>query len=61
MIENLTNKRIAYLDVLRVLATFMVIMVHVGDAYILNIETMTFGKEATFFAVLLRSSVHFLL
>ena len=56
MIENLTNKRIAYLDVLLVLATFMVIMVHVGDAYILNIETMTFGKEATFFAVLLRSS-----
>ena len=51
------KERIVYLDVLRVLATFMVIMVHLGDAYIYDGATMTFGKESTWFAVLLRSSV----
>ena len=42
---------------LRVLATFMVIMVHVGDAFIYNSETTTFGFESSIIAVLLRSSV----
>ena len=51
------KNRIVYLDVLRVLATFMVIMVHLGDAYIYDGATMTFGNESTWFAVLLRSSV----
>lgn len=51
------KERIVYLDVLRVLATFMVIMVHLGDAYIYDAATLTFGYEASWFAVLLRSSV----
>ena len=51
------KNRIAYLDVLRVLATLMVIMVHAGDVFIYDAKTMRFGTEATAFAVLLRSSV----
>ena len=54
---QISENRIVYLDVLRVLATFMVVTVHVGDAYVFNGETMTFGKESSFFAVLFRSSV----
>ncbi|MGQ7868333.1 acyltransferase [Sunxiuqinia sp. sy24] len=57
MIQPSNKNRIVYLDVLRVLAMLMVIMVHVGDAYLFNAETMTFETEASLFAVLLRSSV----
>lgn len=57
MTQKSVKNRIAYLDVLRVLAMFMVIMVHIGDAYIFDAETKTFGTAATLFAVLLRSSV----
>ena len=57
MIQKLDKNRIAYLDVLRVLATLMVIMVHAGDIFIYDAKTMRFGSEATVFAVLLRSSV----
>ena len=57
MIQKLEKNRIAYLDILRVLATLMVIMVHAGDVFIYDSKTMRFGTEATVFAVLLRSSV----
>ena len=57
MQNSIPGSRIVYLDVLRVLAIFMVIMVHVGDAFIYNSETMTFGFESSIIAVLLRSSV----
>ncbi|TAJ10754.1 hypothetical protein DMA11_18540 [Marinilabiliaceae bacterium JC017] len=57
MIQESKKTRIVYLDVLRVLATFMVIMAHAGDAYLFNAETLTFGTECSVFVVLLRSSV----
>jgi surface polysaccharide O-acyltransferase-like enzyme len=57
MIQKTEKNRIIYLDVLRVLAIFMVIMVHAGDIYLFDPETMTFGFECSVFVVLLRSSV----
>lgn len=57
MTKTLESNRIPYLDVLRVLATFMVIMVHAGDNYLYDSATLTFGAESTIIAVLLRSSV----
>ncbi|WP_430809834.1 MULTISPECIES: acyltransferase [unclassified Carboxylicivirga] len=55
--QETKNKRIAYLDVLRVLATFMVIMVHAGDAYLYEASTLTFRTANSLYAVLLRASV----
>lgn len=49
-------KRIDYLDVLRVLACFMVIMTHAGDKYLINADG-TFGAACSFFLSLLRPCV----
>ncbi len=57
MTQKIEKNRIIYLDVLRVLAIFMVIMVHAGDIYLFDGETTTFGSESSLFVVLLRSSV----
>lgn len=57
MVQKSEKDRIVYLDVLRVLAILMVIMVHAGDIYMFDAESMTFGKESSVIAVLLRSSV----
>ncbi|TKG93885.1 hypothetical protein EYV94_14090 [Puteibacter caeruleilacunae] len=51
------KNRIVYLDVLRVLACFMVVMVHAGDAYLWNADQLTFGKECSFLVALLRPCV----
>ena len=57
MIQKTEKARIAHLDVLRALAVIMVIMVHAGDAYFYDSATLTFGAEASIFAVLFRSAV----
>lgn len=57
MIQQTENRRIAYLDVLRSLAVFMVIMVHAGDVFLYDSTTQTFTTETTFLLVFLRPAV----
>ncbi|MCT4590661.1 MAG: acyltransferase family protein [Carboxylicivirga sp.] len=58
MIQNSTRReRIIYLDVLRVLAIFMVILMHAGDPYLWDAATKTFGPECSFYCALLRPCV----
>lgn len=52
-----THNRIIYLDVLRVLAIFMVILLHAGDPYLWDAATKTFGPECSFYCALLRPCV----
>ncbi|MCG8474288.1 MAG: acyltransferase family protein [Cytophagales bacterium] len=54
----MNNKdRIIYLDVLRVLACFMVILMHAGDPFLWDAATRTFGSECSFYCALLRPCV----
>ncbi|WP_413998556.1 acyltransferase [Flavobacterium sp. W1B] len=57
MTQKQEKNRIPQLDILRVLATLMVITVHAGDIYMYDAKTMSFGTEASVIAVLLRSCV----
>jgi surface polysaccharide O-acyltransferase-like enzyme len=51
------KNRIEYLDVLRVLALFMVVLMHAGDPYLWDATTQTFGAECSFYCALLRPCV----
>ncbi len=51
------KERIDYLDVLRVLACFMVVMVHAGDKYLFDGATNTFGATCSLYLALLRPCV----
>lgn len=51
------KERIIYLDVLRVLAIFMVLLMHAGDPYLWDAATKTFGIECSFYCALLRPCV----
>lgn len=51
------KERIIYLDILRVLACFMVLLLHAGDPYLWNESTQTFGAECSFYCALLRPCV----
>lgn len=53
----LKKERIVYLDVLRVLACFMVILMHAGDPFLWDATTHTFGAECSFYIALLRPCV----
>ena len=54
---NYKKERIYYLDILRVLAIFMVILMHAGDPYLWDASTKTFGVECSFYCALLRPCV----
>lgn len=49
--------RIIYLDILRVLAIFMVLLLHAGDPYLWDATTQSFGAECSFYCALLRPCV----
>lgn len=51
------KKRIDYLDVLRVIAIFMVLLLHAGDPYLWDAATQSFGPECSFYCALLRPCV----
>lgn len=51
------KERIIYLDILRVLAIFMVLLMHAGDPYLWDPATKTFGAECSFYCALLRPCV----
>lgn len=58
MVQNLsTRERIGYLDLVRVVACFMVLLMHAGDPYLWDATTKTFGAECSFYCAFLRPCV----
>ena len=57
IMNDTKSQRIDYLDILRALACFMVVMVHAGDSYLFDGATNTFGDSSSFFLALLRPCV----